>query len=380
MAKKKIKKSEKYIREVVRESNKHYLRIEIRAYEQTFRKTIAVSDFDTPKQAMEFAKQLRDETLQKMRAGYTVSGFKTVRELYDRTFVLLPVRLKTKQKHDYFFKYGIEKWADVEIDKITSGDVQESLNDYALTHTRRQVNGLLAVWRRIFKACAMDNINVIDRTVAVIVPAGIQGKKRKKEISADELEIFCDALLAYNAASKIGSYYCTAVYYAIQIMKYCGLRPAEAFALLKSDINLAAGYISIDKAARSTYISILEISDTKTEKSVRRVPIPADLRPILEECLAWSMHDIMLADYFGNLLSIDDVDTLIRNIRTKKCPDIDFTLYMLRHQFSTDLHNAGVTPNVIRDLMGHESATQSLDYAVSNEADRLEAINSRRFS
>jgi len=50
---------------------------------------------------------------------------------------------------------------------------------------------------------------------------------------------------------------------------------------------------------------------------------------------------------------------------------------MLRHQFSTDLHNAGINPAVIRDLMGHESATMSLDYAVSDEKDRIKAINQR---
>ena len=58
----------------------------------------------------------------------------------------------------------------------------------------------------------------------------------------------------------------------------------------------------------------------------------------------------------------------------------DFTLYQLRHQFSTDLLSAGAPINVVRDLMGHESATMSLDYAVSNEKDRISVINNRQFS
>ena len=68
----------------------------------------------------------------------------------------------------------------------------------------------------------------------------------------------------------------------------------------------------------------------------------------------------------------------IINIRKFFFPvKVTFTLYMLRHQFSTDLHNAGINPAVIRDLMGHESATMSLDYAVSDEKDRIKAINQR---
>lgn len=379
MAKKTLKKQERYIHEVVRESGKSFLKIEIRAYDQTFRKVIRIEDFDTPKQAMDFAKQIRDETLLKMRSGYTVSNFRTVGELYEHSFSVFPVRVKTRKRHDFFFKLGIQEYADMEINKVTPADIQESLNKYALTHTHRQTQGLLAIWRRIYKTCAMQNINVIDRTIAVIVPKGIQNKPRKKDISPEDLETFCNALLEYNSASVKGSYYCRAIYYGIQIMRYCGLRPAETFALMKSDINLQTGYITVSKAARSTYTSILEIGDTKTNKSVRTVPIPDRLRPILRDCLAWSRNEILLADYYGNLLNIDEVGVLIRNVR-KKCPDIDFTLYMLRHQFSTDLFNQGVNPAVIRDLMGHESESMSLEYATSNEADRREAVNSRQFS
>lgn len=379
MAKKLFKKREKYIIERISAAGCHSLQIVLRVGDQTFRKSIKVDDFDTPKQAMDFAKQLRDETLVKMNQGYTVSKFLTVSQLYEKTFeVLEPVRVKTRKKHDIFYKQAIAQHGDTAIDQITTADVQVSLNNYAKTHTRTQVIQLLAVWRRIFKVCAYMNINVIDRTAIVKVPEGIQGTPRKKSISAQDLEDFCDALLAYNATSVSGSYYCRAVYYSIQIMKYCGLRPAETFALTKDDINLITGYISINKAVRSTVDDVQQISNTKTVKSVRKVPIPEGLKPILKECLEWSRHDYVLADYAGHLLDIDQVDTLILNVRKKA--HINFTLYMLRHQFSTDLHNSGIPSPVIRDLMGHRSASMSLDYAVSEEKDREKAINERRFS
>ena len=53
---------------------------------------------------------------------------------------------------------------------------------------------------------------------------------------------------------------------------------------------------------------------------------------------------------------------------------------MLRHQLSTDLFSNGTPANVIRDIMGHESASMSLDYAVSNEKDRIKAMNNRMVS
>ena len=164
-----------------------------------------------------------------------------------------------------------------------------------------------------------------------------------------------------------------AVYYAIQIMRYTGLRPAECFALRREDIDMLGGLISVNKAVHSTHDSMNDIGATKTEKSRRAVPIASALRPILRDCLAWSRHDFILADYHGNLFNIDDIGTLIRNVR-QKCK-VQFNLYMLRHQFSTDLLSSGIAPNVVRDLMGHESASMSLDYAVSNAADRAGAVN-----
>lgn len=369
------KRSEKYITERISKAGAHSFEICIRMYDQTFRKSIKIDDFESRKQALQFACQLRDETLLKMRSGYSVSNFKKVSSLYEKTFDLFPVRQKTRKKHDYFYKYGIERYGDKTIDKITSANIQESINTYARTHTKRQVAGLLAVWRRIYKACAMQNINVIDRTVAVIIPECRQGKHRKKEISEEDLQTFCNTLLCYNSSSPSGSYRSKAVYYAIQIMYYCGLRPAETFALMKSDIHLDEGFISISKAAHSTVESILEIGAPKTQQSIRNVPIPDQLKPILEECVNWSLNNILLSDRAGKLMDIDDIDTLVGNVAKKA--KVTFTLYMLRHQFSTDLHNAGTNPAVIRDLMGHESATMSLDYAVSDEKDRIKAINQR---
>lgn len=379
MAKKTAKKKEKYITLRTSKAGTQSYEICIRKGEETFRKSIKIDDFDSPAQALKYACQLRDETLVKMSKGYSVSRFKTVSEIYQKTFeVLEPVRVKTKMKHDIFYRQAIAQFGNTPINEITSADVQISLNGYAKTHTKTQTIQLLAVWRRIFKACAFMNIDIVDRTAIVKVPAGIQGNPRKKEISQDDLNTFCETLLCYNAASLSGNYYNRAVYYAIQIMRYCGTRPAETFALTRDDINLSTGYISINKAVRSTEDDIQQISNTKTIKSVRMIPIPEDLKPILEECLEWSKYDFVLADYYGNLLNIDQVDDLVIHVRKKA--KVNFTLYMLRHQFSTDLMSQGTPPNVVRDLMGHESASMSLDYAVSEEKSRVKAINERKFS
>lgn len=380
MPKKSKKNDMQFITERVSKAGTHSYQVCIRKFGQEFRKSVNINDFDSPKQALEFARKLRNETLVKMEQGYTVSKFPTVQQLYDMTFTHYRVSLKTKEKHNYCFKLAIAPYADKTIDKVTSADIQLSLNEYAKTHTAKETSRVMTVWKRIYDVAALNNVNVINRTAGIRLTdvKCIKPKSRKKDISRSDLETFCDTLLEYNCASLEGGYRCKAVYYAIRIMQYCGLRPAETFALMKSDIHLSAGYISITKASHSTETSMLEISDTKTEKSVRNVPIPEPLKPILIECLEWSRNEILLSDYHGNLLDIDDVGTLVRNVRIRA--KVDFNLYMLRHQFSTDLLTQGTAPNLVRDLMGHESSTMTLDYATSRSEDLVKAINDRKFS
>lgn len=386
MTKKIFKKKEKYIRETTTKAGTPILRIQIRKDNFSFSANVIISEFDNPSQALDHACGIRDEQLAKYRDSESVKPtpavaekkMPTVRDLYEDTFVLFPLRLKTRYRHDIFFRNGIGLYADYPIGDVKPSDIQKSLNEYGKTHTSRQTQGLLAVWRRIYKAAVMNELNISDKTVAVRIPECMEDNPRPKSISPEDFDKFCDILKDYGSNSLTNSYRSHAVFYAVMIMRYTGVRPAEAFALTKDDIHLEEGFISIQHAIRSTEDSKTQIGRTKTGKSKRDIPIPSALVPYLEECLEWSKHDNLLADYYGRLLEIDDVDVLVRNVRKKA--KVNFTLYMLRHQFSTDLFNQGVNPAITRDLMGHESATMSLDYAVTNTSDRIKAINGRRFS
>lgn len=371
-------KNNTYIHEITTAKGSKLLKIEVRKFGQTFRKNIKIADFDNKAQAMEFARSLRDDALVKMRKGYTVSNFPTVETLYKESFVLFPLRIKTVQRHDLVYRNVLAQYGSLTIDKVTLATIQQSVNEYAKTHSKEDTKRVVTIWKRMYMVCAHKEINVIDKTPAIVFPECIEAKHRKKDISVEDLEKFLEALWNYNTASITHSYRAHAIYFGIRIMQFCGLRPAETFALLKSDINLAKGYISVNKASRSTQESILDISKTKTRTSIRNVPIPPALRPILKECLAWSRNDILLSDYYGNLMDIDDICVVIANVR-RKCK-IQFNMYQCRHQFSTDLVTEGAPLNVVRDLMGHSSESMSLYYATSSEKDRKEVISQRKFS
>ena len=378
----KSKKLPEYITERVSKAGTHSFEICLRIKGQVYRKSVRIDDFENRKQALEFAVKHRDEKKVEMNNGFTVSSTKTVQELYEKTFEYFPVRQKTRKRHDtFYYAGGICKYADTPITKLKTGDIQICVNKYAAEHTKAQVSHFMAVWRLIYKAAFMEDISIPDRTLQVKIPECQPDKPKKKEISPQDLDKFCDTLLGYNSVSVLGRYESRCIWYAIQVMKYCGLRPAETFALTKDDIHIMPGpgsFISVNKAAHSTATSKLELSTTKTKKSERNVPVPDALKPILEECLQWTRNEIIFADYYGNLQQIDYVSNYVHLVAKKA--KVQFNLYMLRHQLSTDLFSSGTPANVIRDIMGHKSASMSLDYAVSKEGDREQAVNNRVFS
>ena len=390
--KKLLKKKEKHIREVVLPSGAHVLRIEIRKHKKTegkaddkkdemvFRHNLQMKDFATPAAALEAAVRIRDQKLVEFNLAEKTEDLKSVEELYQKSFELLPRSLNTRKNYDVFYNQVVAPYGDRLVQDIRRSDIQTSINEFAETHCREYTAKALACWKRVYKAAAVLEMDIPDRTVGVVVPKGTPAKHRKKDISAEDLETFCEALLSYNAASISGSYNCHAVYYAIRIMQHCGLRPAEVFALLRTDIDLQKMVIHVNKSVRSSKDEFITIGETKTKRGVRDVPIPDALVSFLTECLEWSRHDdYLLADYTGKIFDTGRVSTMILNVRKEKCPGIDFQRYMLRHQFSTDLHRSGVPSPVVRDLMGHESAGQSIDYAVSYPEDRKKAVDSRKF-
>ena len=128
-------KKEKYIREITTAAGTKMLKIEIRLYGQSFRKSIKLDGFKNKSAAWEAARQIRDEALMKLRSGYTVekSRIPTVKTLYEKSYDLLPVRIRTRKNHDILFRSVLDLYGNTPIDKISAADVQGSINTFAFS-------------------------------------------------------------------------------------------------------------------------------------------------------------------------------------------------------------------------------------------------------
>lgn len=379
-----------YIRERTLKSGKTSLLIEIRLDGQTFRQSLKVEEFGGLAACWKVAREIRDRKLVEMHEGRYIQHFPTVGDLYEEKFSIMQVRSTTKKNQDTYWRRGICKFKDVPIDKITSADIQKSVNAYAADHTFEMTNKFLSVWRQIYQCAGMKGLPLPDRTLGVTVNKSMCQKHehRAKSISKEDFNKFCDALLEYREWCEDGRYRSQCIWYALQLMAHCGLQPAEAYALTRSDFHLSCPvpYISVTKCVGHAfydpdepdkkYKAISRIP--KTEYRERNIPISEECCDLCHNILEWSKYDNVFADYNGSLFESGAVCTYLRNV-SKKC-GIRFTQYTLRHNFSTDLFRQNMNPAVIRDLMGHSSSStaQTLDYAQTTEQDRLEAMKKRK--
>lgn len=365
-------KKEKYVSEKKRKTTTswvvkipYYLGNERRTYERAF----SEADFGDHARAM--AIYHRNEKLAEFQAGNVPQTAPTVRECFDRAGALFPRRPKTQRQHDYFLRLGIGSLADVPIDEIKASDVQMSLNRYAETHTHDMTAKLLSVWRLIFKAAVLDEIRVTDKTIGVTVPKDKRPvTKRKMEITRQEFDLFCEALLSYHEWDQEGAEISRTIWEVLQVMYYTGMRPAEVFALTDQDVDLEKRLISVNKAVGGSSSGGQEIVPPKTSNAVRMVPISEPLALVLKQINRKGFLFLI----HGDLISVDYFANYIRTV-SKKC-GIEFRSYMLRHKFATDLQKTE-TPRTVQDLLGHASFQMSVEYARSTEEERQEAVQNR---
>ena len=335
--------------------------------QKRFTATVKVLDYGDEKTALIAAQRLRNDALNDIQSGKLKRSFPTIKSLYRQKWELMPLSINTHEKQDAIYNSAIRPLESKYIDEVTVSDIQLSVNQYAEDHSQDAVSRLMTVWRQIFKCALILGYDVPDRTEAVIVPKSkIVTQHRDVRMNTE------DFLTVLDALKESGRYNDRAIYYMLLIMYYTGCRPAEALALTADDISDM--YIRINKAVGSTKDKKRQIVPTKTESSIRRLPIASELIPVLNDLKNWSKHKYLLSFESGELADIDDVSDTINKIAKKK--HVQFNAYMLRHLMSSELLHKGDSV-IARDLLGHTSFSMTLDYARSTDQQILEAVAGR---
>lgn len=152
-----------------------------------------------------------------------------------------------------------------------------------------------------------------------------------------------------------------------------GLRRGEILGLHWSDVDFENCIISVNRSVQ--YVPSLGVFEktTKTESSIRRVPVPVfclnglkelreeQLKQRVEKKLMWKTCENIFVDELGQIIHPDTVTSWFRNfIKRANLPQIK--LHGLRHTCATILLNNGVNVKVVSNNLGHSNLTTTNRY------------------
>ncbi len=346
--------------------------------------TFYLKDYPKPSVAMEAARQCRDKALLDLKLHPNLMDAQmTVDEAYQASKDLFLDSVKTCERHDVLYKQIVpEAIRKTELTQISTAQIQKAVNAFAKTHTLEQTKHAFVIWKQIYSAAIMNEIPVVDRSRMIRMPKSkVVTKGHAKTCTSADLEIFLDAMLEYNAGTESGRKKSKDVWCAIRVMQYLGLRPQEAFALCRSDVDLIGDTVTIRHSIGSTKEEKRVLITTKTAESVGVLPIPAQLKPILKGMVDNSEGDLLLVASDGKPYDTSLVSAYMHNVSKKDgVPKVN--LYMMRHNFSTDMLKAtNNNVKLVQSMMRHASATMTLSYAsTSSQEEMQEALNSRKLS
>ena len=145
---------------------------------------------------------------------------------------------------------------------------------------------------------------------------------------------------------------------AILLGAFCGLRASEAAAVTVADVDWTAGTVRVDKAVDVDG----RYCQTKTARSVRTVPVPADVLAALAPH-RFRGDDANLAQNFdaGRMSPRTVARTFRITADDAGLPDVTF--HALRKFYATTQLAAGVNPKAVARNLGDSLATMLVAYA-----------------
>lgn len=377
-------RKEKYI-SYQKRGNSEYYQLSIKTTNSdgkrtSITRTFAFSEYGGQKSALIAACHERDQLLVSIQTKqYAEKNDFTFERVYGEMKELFPKRYQTFRKYDIYANKYLSNLLNLQIQEITAYDIMKCLNQMVSTCTDDSIGYVFTIVKQTFKTARIKRYITVNVTEEVIVPKSEYEAKSRAGTKSTTMETV-NAIIGYleQPHRKDTAFNFHMIAGGIWAMCYCGLRPAETFALDKSDIDLENGLMSINKELGSGYKEKHTVRPTKTKKSKRVIPIPEELADILKEYMEDDGCPILFHTYKNEHFLPATVNEVIN--RASKVTGKKMTMYQLRHKFATDLIHSGTDVRVIMDAMGHESPSMSIEYARTDKKLLKTAFDSRKFS
>lgn len=297
------------------------------------RKKARKMGFKTKKEAVQFLEQL------------TQSNFKksvTFSELWEKFQPDLEEISSSKQAaYRIAWNRISSSLAFRKIEDVTTDELCRVAESSAIEYyPRRDIKGLLS---RLYKLALRDDL--IDKNRSEFIKLPKHETAEREIFSDDDIQLLWDD---FHRSSEL-------VTAGMLTMIYTGMRPAELLSAVAENVHLDEHYLT---------------GGVKTEKGKRRkIIIPDKLIPVIA---------FMLSKSEGKLCLFKSADAFYKTwIKKRAALGLSEALvpYCARHTYVTRCTALGISPAMLKELVGHEDYETTLAYTHLSVADRLEAVN-----
>jgi integrase len=308
------------------------------------------------------AESKRDEYLAGLKQGlpvnYDKASFGVAFEHWLYHVQRQSIGLSTFDKYKRFHRLHISGsvLSGMRLIDVKAANVQAYYNGLLETTTAKNVHQINKILKVFFKYCIKADILVKNPLLAVELPKVNMQSDTNTALQDTDIEKIV------RAAKEDMKHFP----YVFAI--FTGLREGELLALTHKDIDFKADMINVNKSVK--YLSVDGeyrpiLSETKTPASIRRVPILAEIRPMLQAHLKSVTDSLEAIPLNNDFLVFPSAAGTYREhsnfLATFKrlCFNLDIkrgrTIHSLRHTFCTILARRGVTLLDASRLMGHSN-------------------------
>ena len=289
----------------------------------------------------------------------------TVKMLFEEWFEAIKFRVKQSTFANYFGKaeiHIIPAFGTIRADELDASHVQQFIADKLSAGLSPNYVADIVILLKSAMKFAVNRYNIRNRITDVIMP-----KKKKAEVlllSKPQQNRLQRYLSANQNLTSLG----------VALSLFTGLRIGELCALKWSDIELSNRTISVSKTIqriKSQNCTQLVITEPKSISSVREIPIPDCILPLLKQFC--SSGDFYILSGTAKPVEPRTMQYRFQALLKKaKLPSIHF--HALRHMFATNCIELGFDVKSLSEILGHSGVEITLNRYVHSSLERKKAF------
>jgi len=243
------------------------------------------------------------------------------------------------------------------IESLTPLDIEAAFAGWSGARSTRV--DALACLSAICRVAVKGGFIVSNPCVGVEIPRAREYEPRARALTVTEVRRFLEVVEGFPAP-----------YRRFLLAKlYTGCRFGEVAGMRVTDVDIDGGTIWISRTASPGFQGRMNIGPTKGRRS-RRVPIPAQLIPVLREAAAGKgPHDLMFPGPRGGYLNSKNLSRAVNwpkvreSIKTFPPEQPPLHFHDLRHTAADVLFQAGASAPDVQAILGHSSLAVTQLYA-----------------